>query len=198
MDASSHPSLVNHAPVYYTKQFMTENEATKLYEELKQHHIKRHSYLNKKLKRDTAIFGDSLNNNPPKIWGENAIIEKWTPSMKLLLDKLNIHLKEKFNICLVNSYENGKEFIGWHADNEEKGSTYCIASISLGAPRTFSFLYRSRELGGEEEKMDIILEHGSLLLMKHPCQDKYLHCLPLDKKIKSRRINLTFRKLSLE
>ena len=174
--------------------YSSEHEATELYKELEQHPIKKHSYLNKELKRNTAIFGSSLNNNPPKIWGENAIIEKWTPCIKKLLDKLNMFLKEDFNICLVNSYENGREFIGWHADNEEKGSTFCIASISLGTPRTFSFLYRSRELGGKEEKVDIKLEHGSLLLMKHPCQDKYLHCLSLDKKIKSRRINLTFWK----
>jgi len=34
--------------------------------------------------------------------------------------------------------------------------------------------------------------------MKHPCQDKYLHALLSDKKIKTKRINLTFRKFHYE
>lgn len=87
----------------------------------------------------------------------------------------------------------GKNFIGWRADNEEKGDTFCIASISLGAARRFCFLLKSQELDCEAEKAEVELAHGSLLVMKHPCQDLYLHSLPPDKKIKEERINLTYR-----
>jgi len=110
-----------------------------------------------------------------------------------LLEKVKEELGEEFNICLVNTYPKGKDYIGWHADNEEKGSKYCIASISLGVVRLFSFLYRNKDLGGEGERVEVDLEHGSLLVMKHPCQDLYLHSLMACKSVKDMRINLTFR-----
>lgn len=190
-------SLVEKAPVFYYDKFLTQIEADSLFEELSSVNIVKHNYNGKKLGRATAVFGDNVDKVPPEIWGDNVKIMSWTPVMKSILDKVNEKVNdnnEKFNVCLVNSYDNGKNYIGWHADNEEKGSTYCIASISLGAVRKFSFLYRNKELGGEPERTSVDLGHGSLLLMKHPCQDKYLHALLPDKKIKTKRINLTFRK----
>ena len=189
-------SLVEKAPVFYYDNFLSLKEADKLFEELSNINIVKHNHNGRKLGRATAVFGNNVDKVPPEIWGDNVKIMSWTPVMKSILDKVNDKVNsnnEKFNVCLVNSYDNGKDYIGWHADNEEKGSTYCIASISLGAVRKFSFLYRNKELGGEPERISVDLGHGSLLLMKHPCQDKYLHALLSDKKIKTKRINLTFR-----
>lgn len=188
-------SLVSRAPVYYYDEFLTEKDANDLYEEMANLDVQRHTYNGRKLGRNTAVFGDDPSKIPPKIWGDNVKIMAWTPNLKKVLDKLKSQFDDfDFNVCLMNCYDNGKEYIGWHADNEEKGSTFCIASISLGVTRKFSFIYRSKDLGGDNEKIDISLKHGSMVVMNHPCQDKYLHSLLPDKKIKDKRINLTFRK----
>jgi alkylated DNA repair dioxygenase AlkB len=157
--------------------------------------ISRHTYNNKKLARHTAVFGDTSKLTTfPEIWGQDTSMLNWTPIMAIVLDKVRLFLGQDFNICLVNKYSSGKEFIGWHADNEEKGDKYCIASISLGSTRRFEFLLKSKELELDtDERTSIDLEHGSLLVMNHPCQDLYLHRLPQDKAIKDERINLTFR-----
>lgn len=188
-------SLVKHAEVYYYNNFLTEEESNELFDELNNLKINRHTYNNRLLGRHTAVFGNKelLSNVPPKIWGDNAKIEVFTPILRKVMNKTSDFLGINFNICLVNSYETGKNYIGWHSDNEEKGSKYLIASISLGAERKFSFLYKNRKLGDEPERVVKKLENGSLLVMKHPCQDNYLHSLLQDKKIKSKRINLTFR-----
>lgn len=187
-------SLVKKAPVFYFSNFLTNEEADQLYDEFEKIDVSRHTHLGRKLARNTAVFGDDTSKIPPKIWGDDVPILEWTPIMKKVLEKVKKELKEEFNVCLVNIYDSGKDFIGWHSDNEEKGSIYCIASISIGVSRTFSFLYKSKELESEEEKVNVVLEHGSLLVMNHPCQDLYLHSLPPMKKIKEKRINLTFRK----
>ena len=193
-------SLVKLAPVLYYPNFLDKATADKLYGELKTYDIGRHTYNGKKLARNTAVFGDTSKLNKfPKIWGEDTQMINWTdgmPIMEEVLNKVKSFLETEFNICLVNQYATGKDFIGWHSDNEEKGDCYCIASISLGAVRKFLFLLKTNDLGldaSESERVEVNLEHGSLLVMKHPCQDLYLHSLPPDKKIKDERINLTYR-----
>jgi alkylated DNA repair dioxygenase AlkB len=66
-----------------------------------------------------------------------------------------------------------------------------IASISLGASRKFRLKHRKIK----EEKLDLMLEHGSLLLMQGPTQHYWKHELPGTKKPIGPRINLTFRKI---
>ncbi len=98
----------------------------------------------------------------------------------------------KFNSCLINLYRNGKDSNGWHSDNEkELGPNPIIASVSLGAERKFQI--RRKEKGSEIH--NLILNHGSLLLMEKGMQETHLHCLPKSLKIDRPRINLTFRKL---
>ena len=43
----------------------------------------------------------------------------------------------EFNAVLVNGYRDGQDAMGWHRDNEKEIDTSCIASLSLGAGRTF-------------------------------------------------------------
>ena len=114
----------------------------------------------------------------------------WT---KELLDLKEIVEKltetKKFNSCLLNLYQNGSEGIGWHSDDEksiEKNST--IASLSFGAERKFSFKHKQTKL-----TISLVLEHGSLLIMKDATQTNWLHSLPKSEKITEPRINLTFR-----
>ena len=53
------------------------------------------------------------------------------------LDKLKEKFKKsrkKFNFVLMNRYEDGQQYMGWHRDNE-RGWRTKIASLSLGAER---------------------------------------------------------------
>ena len=94
-----------------------------------------------------------------------------------------------FNSCLLNLYHSGDEAMGWHSDDEKSlGKNSCIASLSLGAERKFSFKHKN---SGQTISLD--LAHGSLLLMKNETQTYWLHRLNKSTKIKQPRVNLTFR-----
>ena len=95
----------------------------------------------------------------------------------------------QFNSVLLNRFRNGSDKIGWHSDNEKcLGGIINIATISLGAER---HLLTKRP--GDKKSVELELEHGSLLLMKHPFQHKWLHCIPPRKHQNGERISLTFR-----
>lgn len=79
---------------------------------------------------------------------------------------------------------------GWHADDEkELGENPIIASISLGQERYFHLKHKLNK----ELKHKLLLEHGSLLLMKRETQHYWLHQIPKTTKPLNERINLTFR-----
>ncbi|MFN2435249.1 MAG: alpha-ketoglutarate-dependent dioxygenase AlkB [Nitrososphaeraceae archaeon] len=140
-------------------------------------------------KRKTAWYGDS---NYVYIYS-NTIKQAlpWTrelENLKQIVEKLS---NTKFNSCLLNLYHDGNEGMGWHSDDEksiEDNST--IASVSFGVERKFSFKHKQNK-----KIISVLLEHGSLLLMKDSTQKNWLHCLPKSKKITLPRINLTFRRM---
>ena len=94
-----------------------------------------------------------------------------------------------FNSCLLNLYHSGEEGMAWHSDDEKSlGKNTSIASISLGAERKFSLKHKATK-----QTLSLTLEEGSLLVMKGSTQSHWLHSLPKTKKVKSPRVNLTFR-----
>ena len=95
-----------------------------------------------------------------------------------------------FTSCLLNLYRTGNDSNGWHSDDEkELGNCPVIASVSLGQDRYFHMRHKSNK----EMKYKILLEHGSLLLMKGETQHFWQHQIPKSKKQMNPRINLTFR-----
>ncbi|WP_308993869.1 alpha-ketoglutarate-dependent dioxygenase AlkB [Mariniflexile litorale] len=117
----------------------------------------------------------------------------WT--MELLELKKIIEKKtgETFNACLLNLYHNGNESMTWHSDSEKDlKKNAAIGSISLGAERKFSFKHKTTK-----QTVSMVLETGSLLVMKGATQTHWLHRLPPTKKAKSPRINLTFRTIQI-
>jgi len=116
----------------------------------------------------------------------------WHPALLDLRNLLQETLQFPFNSVLANAYRDGRDSMGWHADDEkELGPEPLIASLSLGASRRF--LIRSRN-GNENSSM--LLEHGSLLLMRGKSQKNYRHSVPKTTKPVGLRINLTFRQVS--
>ncbi|TAH17830.1 MAG: alpha-ketoglutarate-dependent dioxygenase AlkB [Cytophagales bacterium] len=113
----------------------------------------------------------------------------WTKELLILKAMVEEITETKFNSCLLNLYHNGDEGMAWHSDDEktlEKNSA--IASLSLGAERKFLFKHKQTK-----ETISILLENGSLLLMKGETQTNWLHQLPKMKKVIMPRVNLTFR-----
>lgn len=139
--------------------------------------------------RKVAWFGDLKYQYSYSSTIKNALA--WTPELLALKNLIELKTGEKFNSCLLNLYHNGNEGMGWHQDNEkELGENPVIASLSLGAERKFSFKHIITK-----QKVDIILQSGSLILMKGETQEKWLHSLPKTTKVKTPRINLTFRNI---
>lgn len=113
----------------------------------------------------------------------------WTGELlelKLLVEK---QTGETFNSCLLNLYHNGEEAMAWHSDGEtDLKKDGAIGSMSFGAERKFAFKHKNTG-----EKVELYLEHGSLLIMAGTTQTHWLHRLPPTKKISRPRVNLTFR-----
>lgn len=113
----------------------------------------------------------------------------WHPEILKLKDRLSTFLHADFNSVLLNLYRTGHDSMSWHADDEpELGKQPLIASISLGAERSFVWKPMS---GGSSKKVN--LPEGSLLVMSGDFQRQFLHALPKTSANIPARINLTFR-----
>jgi alkylated DNA repair dioxygenase AlkB len=98
-----------------------------------------------------------------------------------------------FNHVLVNRYRDGKDSMGFHADDEpELGPNPTVASVSLGAPRRFVLVARR----GKKERIEYRLQHGTLLVMGGRCQECYRHGIPKEPAVREERVSLTFRRIS--
>jgi alkylated DNA repair dioxygenase AlkB len=116
----------------------------------------------------------------------------WTPELLALKALVEAKTGETFNACLLNLYHSGEEGMAWHSDAERELKQHAaIASLSLGAERKFAFKHKQTN-----EKVELLLAHGSLLVMKHETQIYWLHRLPPTKKIQDVRVNLTFRMMN--
>lgn len=138
-------------------------------------------------KRKAAWYG---NNNYAYTYSnttKQALI--WTKELLELKTIVEEITGSQFNSCLLNLYHSGDEGVSWHSDDEKSmGENTTIASLSFGAERKFSFKHKL-----SKKSVSVLLESGSLLVMKGATQTNWLHCLPKTKKITRPRVNLTFR-----
>lgn len=138
-------------------------------------------------KRKVAWYGDQAYNYTYSRTTKTAL--PWTPALLELKKITEKTCGKTFNSCLLNLYHDGSEGMAWHSDDEKSlGKNTVIGSFSLGAVRKFSFKHKATG-----EKIDTILDNGSLLVMKGATQTHWLHRLPESSKIRHPRINLTFR-----
>lgn len=113
----------------------------------------------------------------------------WTPELISLKQKVELESGETFNSCLLNLYHTGQEGMAWHSDGEaDLKKNGAIGSLSFGAERKFAFKHKTTK-----QKVELLLEHGSLLVMKDTTQTHWLHRLPPTTRIHTPRVNLTFR-----
>ena len=113
----------------------------------------------------------------------------WTEALLELKTMVEEKAGDKFNSCLLNLYHDGSEGMAWHSDGEKDlKKNGAIASLSFGAERKFAFRHKKTK-----ETVSLILEHGSLLVMKDTTQANWLHRLPPTTLVTKPRVNLTFR-----
>lgn len=138
-------------------------------------------------KRKVAWYGDK-----PFSYTYSKVTKQalpWTPTLLKLKQATEQHSGEQYNSCLLNLYHNGSEGMAWHSDGEKDlKKDGAIGSLSFGAERKFSFKHKQ-----SGETVSVLLEHGSLLVMKGRTQTHWLHRLPPTTRIGTPRINLTFR-----
>lgn len=142
-------------------------------------------------KRKVAWYGDTDFEYTYSNTTKRAL--PWTEELLKLKSIAEEKACEKFNSCLLNLYHNGDEGMAWHSDAEKDlKKNGAIGSLSFGAERKFAFKHKETK-----ETISLILEHGSLLVMKDKTQTNWLHRLPPSKLITKPRINLTFRTIDL-
>ena len=193
---SSRNLLPKDGIVNYYGKLLTHLEATKYFDCL---------YKTIEWKNDQAIIYGKLIVTKRKVaWYGDLDFEytysnitkkalRWTKELLELKSIAEERTGEKFNSCLLNLYHNGGEGMAWHSDAEKDlKKNGAIGSMSFGAERKFGFKHKATK-----ETVSVILEHGSLLVMKGTTQTNWQHQLPPTKIIIRPRINLTFRTIQL-
>ena len=139
-------------------------------------------------------------------------IEPWSPAAARLREQLHQLCGWRFNSLLLNRYRDGRDAMGWHADDEpELDPAAPIASLSLGAPRDFRLRprpsprrppglavprgYGLPPTAGASDcvPFTLALHSGDLLLMAPPTQLWWQHAVPRRLRLQQERLNLTFR-----
>lgn len=116
----------------------------------------------------------------------------WNALLSTLRQRVEHAAQQSFNCVLANLYRDGRDSVGYHADDERElgpsRDNIVVASLSLGAPRRF--VLKNRRSG---ERTQLQLGHGQLLVMRGRTQQHYVHAVPKTRKPVGSRLNLTFR-----
>jgi alkylated DNA repair dioxygenase AlkB len=196
MDLFSNNQITNLLPydgtVFYYGTVMTQAEANHYFNEL---------FNTIEWKNDEAIvFGKHILTNRKVAWYGDMDFDytysnttkkalPWTKELLALKQLAEEKTETNYNSCLLNLYHDGNEGMAWHSDSEKMlQKNGAIASFTFGAERKFAFKHKINK-----DSTSLILEHGSLLVMKDETQTHWLHRLPPTTTIKRPRINLTFR-----
>ena len=149
---------------------------------------------------EAVIFGKQIETKRKVAWygneefsytysGRTKTALPWNKTLLEIKGKIESISVETFNSCLLNLYHNGSEGMAYHSDGEKDlKDNGAISSLSFGAERKFNFKHKTTK-----ELVSLILENGSLLMMKDVTQKFWLHRLPTTTKIIKPRISLTFR-----
>jgi alkylated DNA repair dioxygenase AlkB len=184
--------LPNDGKVYYYGKILNSRSASQIFDLLMKNVLWKND--------EVIIFGKHITTKRKAAWyGDSDYLYTysnstkqalpWTEELSWLRQIIKELIGTKFNSCLLNLYHNGNEGMGWHSDDEKSlGKNNTIASLSLGAERNFLFKHKQTK-----QIVSLVLEHGSLLVMKDATQSNWLHSLPKSKNVIDSRINLTFR-----
>jgi alkylated DNA repair dioxygenase AlkB len=130
---------------------------------------------------------------PYRYSGQTLPPRPFTGAVAELVLRIAARAAVPFNHVLANRYRDGRDSMGFHADDEpELGPDPQVATLSLGATRHLVVVPRKRRDG---EKRRYALQAGDLFVMGGTCQRHFHHGLPREPKAPAERISLTFRHL---
>ncbi len=133
--------------------------------------------------RSTAWFGDP--GVSYRYTGLDHPGVGWPAELAGLRDRISGLTGNAFNFVLLNRYDHGAHYMGWHRDDEPEALP-ALASLSLGETRRFR--YRA---GPGQASDGLDLTHGSLLCFDGRVQ----HMLCRTRRPVKTRVNLTFRQI---
>lgn len=203
----------------YTPSFLSQSEQTELLANLKKLDWQKVTYEKfgkpRSTPRHTFCFGTpSKDGSSVKVSYKGA--EYMTEPIPEWIDKIRAKIQDKigfdFNAIILNNYINEGEYISYHTDDERFLQHTTVASISLGALRTFKVRrsphgalckMKSKKSftteDGEEvnpmacaSETSVVLQPGSLSVLFQGIE----HALPKEKAKASNitsRFNITFR-----
>ena len=111
-----------------------------------------------------------------------------------------------YNSVLINWYQDGNHYMGYHSDNEknltvlENGSTAPIYSFSYGQKRDF-YIRSNNKSTCKDYQLNLAMPDNSCIVMCGDMQKYYKHSVPKrtgKKNPYKRRINITFRLVNAE
>ncbi len=183
--------LTDGGTLYYDPNFLPKETADSLLDAMSVHVPWKQevTFYGNKFPRLTAYYAD-----PGVKYAYSGVVHdslEWPNYLKRIKLKIEEITGNQFNSLLLNQYRDGKDSIGWHADNEkELGVNPVIASVSIGAERVFQIRHNK-----SKDKKEYVLTNGSLLVMGGTMQHHWQHCVPKTTKEIGPRINLTFRNI---
>nr|WP_299344958.1 alpha-ketoglutarate-dependent dioxygenase AlkB [Allomuricauda sp.] len=138
--------------------------------------------------RLTALYASNT-----KSYSYSSIVmhpQPFTSTLLQIKEAIEADANTNFTTCLLNLYRDGKDSNGWHSDDEkELGENPVIASVTLGQERYFHLRHKE----DKSLKHKILLQHGSLLVMRGETQHCWQHQIAKTARKINERINLTFR-----
>ena len=115
----------------------------------------------------------------------------WTDLLREIKRRIEDCTDETFNSVFLNLYRDHNDSMGFHSDDErELGLEPVIASVTLGATRTFVMKHKKDP---DIQTQKIALEAGTVLLMKGQTQRNWKHGIMKQTQPCGPRVNLTFR-----
>lgn len=115
----------------------------------------------------------------------------WTDLLREIKRRIEDCTDETFNSVFLNLYRDHNDSMGFHSDDErELGLEPVIASVTLGATRTFVMKHKKNP---DIQTQKIALEAGTVLLMKGQTQHYWKHGIMKQTQPCGPRVNLTFR-----
>ncbi len=137
-----------------------------------------------KLRRQSAWYGTA----DYSYSGQIKTAQPWLPVLLEIKTQVEELTQDTYQGVLLNYYPDGLAGMGWHADDErDLVPNAAIASVSFGATRRFDLRHK------DGERLSINLEDSSVLIMTGELQQYWKHQVPVQRKVKEPRINLTFR-----
>lgn len=117
--------------------------------------------------------------------------QPWPSSVLWIRCLLEERLETTLDVCFLNRYEGGRDWLGWHADDSpEMDDARPIVTVSFGASRLIEFK-RQNDRDGDRE--GLLLESGSAAVMRPGMQDEWFHRIPKVGAVIPPRISLTYR-----